>query len=71
MSWEKSVFSSMVSSVGYDTDTEELIIVWARSGRQSRYSGVPEGLADQLARAPSVGQMLNSEIKPYFKHRYG
>ena len=71
MSWEKNVYSSMVSSVGYDTDTNELIIVWARSGRQSRYADVPEALAEQRSRAPSVGAMMNSDIKPYYSHRYG
>ena len=70
MAWSKNVYSSMVSEVGYDDETQELLVTWT-NGRRSIYSGVPEGLADQLSRAPSVGQMLNSDIKGVFPHRYG
>ena len=69
MSWEKSVFSSNVQSVGYDEQTKDLIITW-KNGKRSAYNGVPEELADELSRAPSVGTMLNSEIKPNYSHRY-
>lgn len=69
MSWSKSVYSSNVSEVGYDSDTGELLVTW-KSGKTSAYQGVPEDLAEQVSRAPSVGQMLNSEIKPYYSHRY-
>ncbi len=69
MSWSKSVFSSVASEIAYDSETKELLVTW-NSGKQSAYSGVPEGLADQLSRAPSVGQMLNSEIKGVYSHRY-
>ena len=70
MSWSKSVFSSNVSEVAYDSDNSELLITWVKGGRTSAYEGVPEGLADQLSKAPSVGGMLNSDIKPYYRHRY-
>jgi hypothetical protein len=70
MSWSKSVYSSMVSEVGYDDETQELLVTWV-NGRRSIYAGVPEGLADQLSRAPSVGSMINSDIKGSFPHRYG
>jgi hypothetical protein len=69
MSWSKFVHSSHVSSVGYDTDRQELVITW-ENGRMSAYEGVDEQTAHQLANAPSVGQMLHSEIKPNYKHRY-
>ena len=69
MSWSRSVYSSNVQEVGYDPDTKELLITWTK-GKQSIYSGVPEELAEQLANAPSVGSMLNAEIKPYYQHRY-
>lgn len=68
--WSKEVYSSNVSTVGYDPDTKELIITWTK-GKRSIYSGVPEELAEQLANASSVGSMLNAEVKPYFPHRYG
>lgn len=69
--WSKSVFSSMVSEIGYDDEKQELIVTWAKSGRRSIYSGVDEETATQLANAPSVGQMINSDIKPNYSHRYG
>lgn len=68
-SWSKDVYSSNVSSVGYDSDTKELVITWTK-GKRSVYSGVPEELAEQLVNAASVGSMLNAEVKPYFPHRY-
>lgn len=70
MSWQQSVFSSNVSEVGYDSDAQELLVTWAKSGKVSAYQGVPEDVALKLANAPSVGQMLNAEIKPYYSHSY-
>ena len=67
--WSKSVYSSNVSNIGYDPDTKELVVTWSK-GKRSIYSGVPEELAEQLVNAPSVGSMLNAEIKPYYAHRY-
>lgn len=68
-SWSQNVFSSNVSSVGYDGETGELIVRW-KSGKKSAYAGVPENVAVQLANAPSVGTMLNQEIKNVYPHRY-
>lgn len=70
MSWSRSVYSSMVSEVGYDPDTQEMSITWAKSGKTSIYSGVPEDVAESCSRAPSVGQFINSEVKPFYSHRY-
>lgn len=67
--WSQSVYSSNVSEVAYDADREELLITW-KSGKTSAYSGVPEDVAQSCANAPSVGQFLNSEIKPMYAHRY-
>ena len=69
MSWNQSVFSSNVESVGYDDNTGELIIKW-NNGKTSSYAGVPEALALQVANAPSVGSMINSDIKGSYEHRY-
>ena len=71
MTWEKNVYSSMVSSVGYDRETKELYVTWVRGKRSIYGPGVPEELATDLANAASVGAMVNAEIKPYFQHRYG
>ena len=70
MSWSQSVFSSTVSEVGYDSDTSELLVTWSKSGKTSAYQGVPEDVALNLANAPSVGQAINAEIKPYYSHSY-
>ena len=67
MAWEKSVFSSNVASIGWDE--AGMIVTW-NSGRRSLYEGVTEDDAMSIARAPSVGQALNMDIKPYYPHRY-
>lgn len=63
--WMKPVFSSMISEVGYDSDNEELLVKF-NSGKTAAYKGASEGLAEDLSRAPSVGQMFRSEVKPFF-----
>lgn len=68
-SWSVAVYSSNVSTIGYDADSEELLVTW-NSGKRSAYANVPEALALELSKAPSVGQMLNQQIKPYYSHRY-
>lgn len=70
MTWWRNVLSEMVSEVGYDDERQMLLVKWRRGGRVSGYADVPESLADELSRAPSVGSMLNSEVKPYYRHRY-
>lgn len=67
--WTRNVFSTMVSEVGWDSETSDLIITW-NNGKKSAYAGVPEDVANDLANAPSVGAMMNSQIKPYYQHRY-
>lgn len=70
MSWFQFVFSSNVSEVAYDSDTNELLVTWSKSGKVSAYQGVPEDVAQRLANADSVGQMINVEIKPFYSHSY-
>ena len=69
MSWSKPVFSSMCQEIGYDDETQSLLVTWS-SGKMSAYAGVPEDKALELANAPSVGRMINDEIKPFYSHRY-
>jgi KTSC domain len=68
MTWEKQVYSTMVQAIGYEAESGELIITW-RNGSRGSYSGVPEDVALQAAQAASVGQFLNSEIKPIYAYR--
>ena len=69
MSWSKSVYSSHVQSIGYDSDAREMTVTW-QNGKVSVYEDVPEETALQAANAPSVGQFLHSEIKNSYRHRY-
>lgn len=69
MAWEVSVFSEMAAAIGYDDETHDLIVTW-KNGKRSAYNGVPEEIAVELSKAPSVGTMLNAEIKPHYPHRY-
>jgi len=68
--WSKDVISANVASVAYEEEGARLIVTWRKGARRSVYEGVPEHLALQLAEAPSVGSMLNAEIKPVFPHHY-
>jgi len=65
----KSVFSSHVNTVAYDTDKHELYVEWD-SGKTSIYSGVPQEIADQAMNAWSVGSFLAQNVKSRFEHRY-
>jgi hypothetical protein len=58
-----------VNQIGYREEAQEMTVAWSK-GKVSVYSGVPEELALQVANAPSVGSILNSDIKPYYAHRY-
>lgn len=66
----RSVFSSVVDTIGYDEESQQLIVVWARSGKTSIYSGVSADVANGVINAPSVGQALHERIKPNYDHRY-
>jgi len=68
MSWSREVFSSNVQTVAYDSDTFELVVTF-QNGSSYAYSGVDEGTAIALSKAPSVGGMLNAEIKGRYPHR--
>lgn len=68
MSWTHSVFSSNVSEVGWDDDSQEIVVTFT-NGSVYAYAGADEGLALELSKAPSVGQMLNSEIKGQYAFR--
>ena len=69
MNWDRDVFSSTAQAVGWDEQLGGMVVTW-KNGRRSLYVGVSEELAMQVATAPSVGSMLNDQIKPNFAHRY-
>jgi hypothetical protein len=63
--WMRSVLSDMVAEVGWDPDTEELLVKFKKGGATWAYKGFDEGKADELRRAGSVGSMFLTEIKPF------
>ena len=67
MTWSRNVFSSMVNQIEWDD--EGMIVTW-RNGKRSMYVGVDEETALSCAQAASVGQFINSQIKPNYNHRY-
>ena len=65
MGWTRQVFSSMISEVGWDDETEEILVTFAKKGKTAAYKGFDEGKAEQLSKAASVGGMFLDEIKPF------
>jgi KTSC domain len=65
MPWMKSVLSDMVDEVGWNEETEEVLVKFKKNGKTAAYKGFDEGTADVLSRAASVGSMFLSEIKPF------
>jgi len=63
------VWSSHVTAIGHDPDTNELHVTWD-TNRTSVYSGVPADLADQVTKSWSVGEALRTMVKGQFEHRY-
>jgi hypothetical protein len=62
------VESTSVVSVGYDAQAFELEIEF-RNGRVYRYMQVPAAAHRLLLRAPSIGEYVNTVIKPRFEAR--
>jgi len=56
----------MISEIGYDSETEELLVKFAKSGKIAAYKGASEGLAEDLSNAASVGSMFLSDVKPFY-----
>jgi hypothetical protein len=65
--WRVPVASSMVSEVAY-TDSGDMVVTFA-NGKEGMYSDVPEEVALRLSKAPSVGEMMHSEIIPTYSYR--
>ena len=65
----KEVFSSNVSSVGYDAEKKELYVTWS-GGKTSVYEDVPPDVGEQAQTSWSVGTFLRQNVRDQFKHRY-
>lgn len=66
----RHVYSSNAASVGYDQETGAMFVQWVRNGKVSVYEDVPYNIFEKLSKTISVGQMLNTEIKGKYSHRY-
>ena len=66
----RDVISSNATQVGYDDETGDMLVKWSKGNKISAYAGVPYDVFDKCAKAFSVGNFLNSEIKPNYRHRY-
>jgi hypothetical protein len=62
------VYSSHVAEIGYDDETQEMLVKWD-SGRISGYKGVSAEEAELISKSPSVGQALR-QVKGRYPHRY-
>jgi hypothetical protein len=58
----RKVSSSLVSEIAYDKEREVLGVRFV-SGAEYHHFGVPERVYPNLVNAPSIGAMLNREIK--------
>lgn len=63
------VFSSNVSRIGYDDETQSMVVEWSR-GKTSRYKGVSPELAESVSRSWSVGTAIREQIIPNYEHEY-
>lgn len=61
----RPVTSTSVRSVGYDLSTGTLELEYV-NGSVYRYYEVPQPTYAGLLAAPSIGNYVNTEIKPYF-----
>lgn len=65
----KAVNSSMVAAIGYD-DVHETLWVEFNGGKVYTYANVGgmvhAGMLNTIEKGGSVGQYINSHVKPYF-----
>jgi len=67
-SWSQDVFSTMASSISYDSDSGTMIVTY-NTGRSYAYANVPEDVATEAANASSVGDYINENIKGRYSFR--
>jgi len=65
----RSPFSTNISRVGHDPDTNTMYVAW-KGGRTSLYQGVNAEKFDTACKSPSVTNFVRNEIMPWHKHSY-
>jgi hypothetical protein len=60
-----AVKSSNVESHGYDATSKTLAVKF-KSGGTYHYAGVPQEVADRMAKADNIGRFIGTDLKPHF-----
>ena len=60
------VKSSNVAKVGYDVESEQLVVQFKAGGIYA-YDSVPPGIHQQTTTAESIGRFFHKEIKDLYK----
>ena len=60
--------SSMLKSIGYDEQTEVLVITFKRDGRTFKYFDVPTYVYNDLVNAESKGNFFLENIKDVYEY---
>ena len=64
-----TVNSTNIDSVGYNADTQTLIVKFRVSGQTYEYYNVPQNLYEGLMTAESKGKYINDTIRSQFAYR--
>lgn len=69
----RNVFSSNVIKLAYDDERLQLLVYWTKTkpGKEvSVYEGVTEDVFEKVVKSVSIGNAIQTEIKPNYKHHY-
>jgi hypothetical protein len=61
--------SSLLESVEYDEERQELVAQFRASGRRYVYAGIPPDIYEGLLAAPSAGAYFNRRIRDRYPYR--
>ena len=65
----ETVDSSSIHEIGYDSSRCQLLVKFKDSGKLYAYDGVEREVYEALMEAPSKGEFLNTQIKPFYDCR--
>ena len=60
---ETNVQSSMLTSLGYDAGSRQVVATFKSNGDRWRYDGVPPNVYEEVIGAESIGKAFSSLIK--------
>jgi hypothetical protein len=65
----ETVTSSSVHEIGYVSSRRLLLVTFSESGKLYAYEGVEPEVYEAFMEAPSKGEFLNTQIKPFYDYR--